>query len=87
MPKVVLAAKAERELYSLPRTVVDEFQRAFDALERDATDPGQPYRVKPLREPAGRRVIRFGNWGAIFRVEGDRIRILKVGPRSTLYRD
>jgi mRNA-degrading endonuclease RelE of RelBE toxin-antitoxin system len=86
VPRIVYAVQAERELYQLPRTIYDEFQRAFDALEADPFEPGGVYRVKRLREPGGRWVVRIGIWGAIFRVEGDRIRILKVGPRSTLYR-
>lgn len=86
MARVIYAAEAERELYALPRSVYDAFQRAFDALEADPLDPGAPYRVKLLREAGGRRVIRFGNWGAIFRIERETIRILRVGPRSTLYR-
>lgn len=85
MPRVSYAAEAERELYALPRSVFDAFQLAFDALARDPLDPGPPFRVKMLREPNGRRVIRFGIWGAIYRIEGDGVRILKVGPRSTLY--
>jgi len=86
VPRIVYAARAELELYRLPLNVYNKFQQAFDALERDPFDPGPGYRVKPLREPGGRWVIRFGIWGAIFRVEGDAVRILKVGPRSTLYR-
>ena len=86
MPRIVYAVRAERELYQLPQTVYEEFQQAFDALEADPFEPGGVYRVKRLREPGGRWVVRFGIWGAIFRVEGDQIRILKVGPRSTLYR-
>lgn len=54
-------------------------------MERDPLNPGPPFRVKALREPKGRRVIRFGVWGAIYRIEGDSVRILKVGARSTLY--
>jgi mRNA-degrading endonuclease RelE of RelBE toxin-antitoxin system len=86
VPRIVYAVRAERELYQLPRTIYDEFQRAFDALEVDPFEPGSVYRVKRLRETGGRWVVRFGIWGAIFRVEGDKIRILKVGSRSTLYR-
>jgi mRNA-degrading endonuclease RelE of RelBE toxin-antitoxin system len=84
--RVAYAQEAEDELYRLPRSAYEEFQRAFDALERDSEHPGAPYRVHHLRERGGRSVIRFGNWGAIFRIEGTAIRILKVGPRSTLYR-
>ncbi|HLY77337.1 MAG TPA: type II toxin-antitoxin system RelE/ParE family toxin [Thermoplasmata archaeon] len=86
MPRIVYAVQAERELYQLPRAVYEAFQAAFDALEANPFEPGEGFRVKRLREPGGRWVIRFGIWGAIFRVEGDQIRILKVGPRSTLYR-
>ena len=85
MHRIVYAVQAERELYRLPRAVYDKFQQAFDALEADPVEPGGGHRVKRLREPGGRWVLRFGIWGAIFRVEGDKIRILKVGPRSTLY--
>lgn len=87
MPRIVYAVRAERELYQLPRSVFNEFQRVFDALERDPFEPGGNLRVKRLREPGGRWVVRFGIWGAIFRVVGDQVRILKVGPRSTLYRE
>jgi mRNA-degrading endonuclease RelE of RelBE toxin-antitoxin system len=86
VPLIVYSTRAERELYRLPRNIYDEVQGAFDALESDPFEPGPGYRVKALREPGGRWVIRFGIWGAIFRVEGNQVRILKVGPRSTLYR-
>ncbi|HTT45717.1 MAG TPA: type II toxin-antitoxin system RelE/ParE family toxin [Thermoplasmata archaeon] len=86
MPRIVYSREAEEELYRLPRSVYDRFQRAFDALEVDPVSPGTDYRVKRLREAGGRRVVRFGRWGAIYRIEGENVRILKVGPRSTLYR-
>jgi hypothetical protein len=84
--RVVYSPGVELDLYGLPREVFDGFQRAFDALEIDIDAPGPEVRVKRLRGPSGDRVIRFGIWGAIHRVEGDRILIPKVGPRSTLYR-
>lgn len=86
MFRVVFSPGVEQDLYSLPRSIYDEFQKAFDALEQDPVDPGAGYRVKRLRGPSGNRVLRFGVWGAIFRAEGDQIRILKVGARSMLYR-
>ncbi|MGI0054147.1 MAG: type II toxin-antitoxin system RelE family toxin [Thermoplasmata archaeon] len=86
MPRVVYSPGVEQDLYRLPRTVFDSFQRAFDALEIDPVAPGPRYRIKRLRGVSGDLVVRFDNWGAIYRVEGDQIRVLKVGPRSTLYR-
>ena len=85
MPKVVYAPGVERDLYGFPRDVFELFQSAFDALERDPVDPGPPYRTKRVRGKAGNRAIRFEGWGAIYRVEGTQVWILKVGPRSTLY--
>lgn len=87
MPQVVFSRKAEAELYRLPRDVVASFQVVFDSLERAPFQSGPSFRVRQLREAGGRWVARFGGYGAIYRVEGPSVLILKVGPRSALYRE
>lgn len=86
MTRVVIAVDAERELLRVPPRAYRALVRAFEALAADPFDPGAGYRVKQLRERGGRWVVRLGTWGAIYRVEGNELRILKIGPRSTLYR-
>jgi mRNA-degrading endonuclease RelE of RelBE toxin-antitoxin system len=84
--RVEYVGPAERELYRLPRPIVVAFETAFLELSDRPFDSGSGYRVKPLRETGGRWVVRIGSYGAIYRVEGNTLRVLKVGPRSTLYR-
>jgi mRNA-degrading endonuclease RelE of RelBE toxin-antitoxin system len=58
----------------------------FELLAETPFESRASFRVKRLRDAGGRWVVRVGMYGAIYRVEGDAIKVLKVGPRSTLYR-
>jgi hypothetical protein len=82
---IVHAFRGERELCQLPRTACEALQPAFDVLEAGPFNP-RGSRVKRPREQGGRWKIRFATWGGIFRGEGDQIRGLRVGRRSTLHR-
>ena len=82
---VLYSPGVERRLYSLPRVIYDEFQAAFDALEKNPSDPGPPYRTKRLGGSSGDWVVRWKNLGAIYRFEGGSIIVKKVDYRSRLY--
>jgi mRNA-degrading endonuclease RelE of RelBE toxin-antitoxin system len=84
--RVDLTVSAEFELYRLPRPGAESLLSTFEKLAEEPFESGHGYRVKRLRDTGGRWVVRVGKYGAIYRVEGDAMKILKVGPRSTLYR-
>jgi mRNA-degrading endonuclease RelE of RelBE toxin-antitoxin system len=83
---VDLTLSAESELYRLPRAAAESLRSTFERLAEEPFESGTGYRVKRLRDTGGRWVVCVGKYGAIYRVEGDAIKILKVGPRSNLYR-
>ena len=82
---ILYSPGVERRLYQFAREVYEEFQVAFDALERDPFEPGPSFRVKRLGGTSGDWVVRWRNLGAIYRVEGRNVIIKKVEFRSGLY--
>ncbi|MGP8072691.1 MAG: type II toxin-antitoxin system RelE family toxin [Thermoplasmata archaeon] len=86
MLTVRLSISAESEPYRLPRPAAELLRSTFEKLAEEPFESGPGYRVKRLRDPGGRWVVRVGKYGAIYCVEGKGMKVLKVGPRSTLYR-
>ena len=82
---ILYSPGVERRHNQFPRDVYDDFQVAFDALERDPFEPGPPYRVKRLGGTSGDWVIRWRSLGAIYPVEGRNVVVKKVEFRSKLY--
>jgi mRNA-degrading endonuclease RelE of RelBE toxin-antitoxin system len=84
--RVELTVSAESELYQLPRPAAESVRATLELLADAPFESKAGYRVKRLRDAGGRWVVRVGMYGAIYRVEAGAIKVLKVGPRSTLYR-
>ena len=83
---VVFKLSASKDLQRLPRQVQVRFSRTIPALE------GDPLRRRPGLDtlamegmPAVYR-MRIGHYRAIYEVDGDLVRMLRFGHRSTVYR-
>ncbi|MGP8072688.1 MAG: type II toxin-antitoxin system RelE family toxin [Thermoplasmata archaeon] len=79
--RVELTVSAESELYRLPRPAIESLRSTFEKLAEEPFESGPGYRVKRLRDPGGRWVVRVGRHGAIYRVEG--VGSSNSGPRSS----
>ena len=77
--KVVYSRAAAREARRLPELVARINDYAADPTTR-AVD------VEALKGQPGVKRIRWGDWRALFRIEGDEMRILRIGQRKEIYR-
>ena len=77
--KVVYSRAAVREARRLPDLVARINAYAADPTTR-AVD------IEAVRGQSGVKRIRWGDWRALFRVEGDEMRIFRIGRRREIYR-
>ena len=89
MPRytVFIHRRAEKELLSLPKHVIERFRKVFEMLEED------PYRPRPgcdIRLAKGHphvRAVRVGDYRGIYEVveEEKAVWFTKFGPRRSVY--
>ena len=84
MARVTVASEAAEELESLPRPIQARIVHLFARLRQWPDVSG----AKPLRgELAGRYRLRTGDYRLQFRVQGDEVRVEKIGHRDRFYEE
>lgn len=84
MVKVTVTPEAAAEFEVLPRPIQTRIVHLFDRLRHWPDVSG----AKPLRGPlSGRYRLRTGDYRMQFRVEGEEVRIEKIGHRDRFYED
>jgi mRNA-degrading endonuclease RelE of RelBE toxin-antitoxin system len=84
MARVIVTPEAGAQFAALPRPIQARVVRLFDRLRHWPDVSG----AKPLRGPlSGRYRLRTGDYRLQFRVEGDEVRIEKVGHRDRFYEE
>jgi len=82
--KVLLSREAQREAAELPKVMRARIYQVFERLERWPDVSG----AKPLRgKLAGHYRLRTGDYRILFRVEGDRVLVERIGHRDRFYED
>lgn len=86
MFRVVLKPSASKELAALPRHIQVRFARVVHELESDPFRCRSKLDVLRMQGAPARYRLRLGDHRGIFEVEGDVVRFLRFGHRSTVYR-
>jgi mRNA interferase RelE/StbE len=82
MAKVTVTPEAAAEFGALPRPIQTRIVHLVDRLRHWPDVSG----AKPLRGPlSGRYRLRTGDYRVQFRVEGEEVRIEKIGHRDRFY--
>ena len=80
--KVLLSREAQREVAELPIVIRARLDGVFQRLERWPEVSG----AKPMRgELAGHYRLRTGDYRILFRVDGDRVLVERIGHRDRFY--
>jgi len=84
--KVLVSETARRQLGSLPPDMRTQIKRKLQKLEED------PYRARPkvdIKKLKGPKKyyyrLRMGNYRAIYVIEGKKVMVAKILPRSKVY--
>ena len=81
---VLLSRDAQREAAELPKVVRARLYAVLRRLQRWPEVSG----AKPMRgELAGHYRLRTGDYRILFRVEGDRVLVERIGHRDGFYED
>jgi mRNA interferase RelE/StbE len=81
--RIFFTRKANRAFRRLPPAAATTLRRR---LERMAEDPERrDVDIKRLKGRPGYR-LRFGDWRAIYDLDGDTIVVIAIGPRGEIYR-
>jgi len=84
MAKVTFTPEAWEQAQELPRPIRARLVKLVERLEAWPNVSG----AKPLRgDLAGQYRMRTGDYRVQFRVEGDRVIVVKVGHRDSFYED
>lgn len=82
--KVLLSRDAQREAAELPRVILTRLYALFERLQRWPEVSG----AKPMRgKLAGYYRIRTGDYRVLFRIEGDRVLVERIGHRDRFYEE
>ncbi len=84
--RVFLSETARRQLRDLPDTTQNRIKRALTELEDDPFRPRPRADIKRLKGPdRDYHRQRIGDHRAIYVVEGERVLVAKILPRSKAY--
>jgi mRNA interferase RelE/StbE len=82
MMKVLLGREAQRQAAELPKVVRARLYGVLERLKRWPEVSG----AKPMRgELAGHYRLRTGDYRILFRVDGDRVLVERIGHRDRFY--
>lgn len=73
---------ASDELGSLPRKIQIQIKKKIDRLRSNALPSG----AKILNDPRGYRRLKSGAFRILYKVNGNKITVAKIGPRKDVYR-
>jgi mRNA-degrading endonuclease RelE of RelBE toxin-antitoxin system len=84
--EVLLSETARRQLLDLPLDVADRIKRALSQLVEDPFRPRPRVDIKRLKGPKRDYLrLRIGDFRTIYVVDGRRVLVAKVLPRSKAY--
>ena len=85
--EVLLSETARRQLKDLPEAVQQRIKEALGELREDPFRPRPKADIKRLKGPDRDYYRqRIGDFRAIYVVEGQRVLVVKIMPRSKAYR-
>ncbi|TLZ63328.1 MAG: type II toxin-antitoxin system RelE/ParE family toxin [Methanobacteriota archaeon] len=84
---VFIHRRAERELLSLPKHVIERFRKVFEMLEEDPYRPRPGCDIRLIRGHPHVRAVRVGSYRGIYEVLEDEkaVWFTKFGARGSVY--
>ena len=85
MKEIAYSRTAVKTLARMPRNLADRIREKIRDYATDAAS--QANNVSRLRGPEGVLRLRVGDWRVLFRDAEQRIEVLHIGPRGSVYRE